>query len=147
MFNLNPGRHKEQPLARLRNELETLVDRFLSRWPAPLDTEYGLDRLWGLNLEDRDEEVILRAEIPGFEPSEVDVQVGGRLLTIKAEKKQPSPKTGNGAGRSSRSFYRRVRLPDAIDRERIEAKYHNGVLELHLPRMEIAKPKRIPVQP
>lgn len=146
MANLRPWQEtKEQPLTRLRGEFEEMFDRFLSRWPAPIDTEYGLDRLWGLEVEDRHDEILLRADVPGFEPDELDVQLDGRLLTIKAEKKPDGQQAGNGA-RGHRSFYRRVRLPEWIETGAIEAHYHNGVLEVRLPRSEKSKPRRIPVR-
>lgn len=62
MFNLIPWRKKEQPIARLQNEFEPLFDRFISRWPAPFDARYGFDALWGLDVEDRDDSVIVRAD-------------------------------------------------------------------------------------
>jgi HSP20 family protein len=149
MFNLISSRKKkEQPLARLGDEFGALLDRFFSSWPAPLDTEYGIDRFWGLDVEDHDEEVVVRAEVPGFDPNELDVQLSGRQLTIKAEKKEEQEKAGNGPSeeRSYRSFQRSVMLPEGIKAEGIDAKYHNGVLEVHLPKSEEAKPKHISVQ-
>lgn len=145
MFSLIPWRKKDQPIARLRNEFESLFDRFLSRWPAPFDTDYGLDTLWGLDVEDRDNEIFVRAEVPGFEANELDVQLSDGLLSIKAEKKTEGT-NGNGSTEELRSYHRSVTLPDGIKAEGIEAKYRNGVLELHLPKSEEAKPKHIPVQ-
>jgi len=149
MFKVIPWqKKKEQPLARLRDEFEALFDQLLSRWPSPVDTEYGLDSFWGLGIEDHENEIVVRAEVPGFESNELDVQLGGGLLTIKAEKKQETKKTGNGnvEEETYRSFHRSVRLPEGINKDAIEARYHNGVLEVHLPKSEDAKPKRIAVQ-
>jgi HSP20 family protein len=145
MTSLIPWRRKDQPIARLRDEFESLFDRFLSRLPAPFDAEYGLDTLWGLDVEDRDNEIFVRAEVPGFEANELDVQLGDRLLTIKAEKKTEG-KEGNGSAQEYRSYQRSIALPEGINAEGVQAKYRNGVLELHLPKSEEAKPKRIPVQ-
>ena len=145
MFSLIPWRKKDQPIARLRNEFESLFDRFLSRWPAPFDADYGLDTLWGLDVEDRDNEIFVRAEAPGFEANELDVQLSDGLLTIKAEKKTEG-KNGNGSTEEFRSYHRSITLPEGIKTEGVEAKYRNGVLELHLPKSEEAKPKHIPVQ-
>lgn len=145
MFSLIPWRKKDQPIARLRNEFESLFDRFMSRWPAPFDAEYGFHALWGLDVEDRDSEIFVRAEIPGFESNELDVQLSDRLLTIKAEKKSEG-KEGNGSTAEYRSYHRSITLPAGIKAEGIKASYRNGVLEIHLPKSEEAKPKRIPVQ-
>jgi HSP20 family protein len=140
---------EEQPVARLRDEIETLFDRFLGRWQTPFDPGYGLDRLWGLDVEDGDNEIIVRAEIPGFEPEEIDVQIGGGALTIKAEKKQDGGESGNGGQtRAYRSFYRSMTLPATVGlkTDSVNAKYHSGVLEIHIHRNEETKPKHIPVQ-
>jgi HSP20 family protein len=137
-----------QPLARLRDEFETIVDRFLDRWPTPFDSNTDLERLWDLQVEDAGNEVIVRAEVPGFEIDEFDVQVKGGVLTIKAEKKQEieKPDDDGNQERAFRAFSRSVMLPIGIQVEGIEAKYHSGVLEIHLPKSEHVKPTRIPIR-
>lgn len=162
MFNLIPWKKKSNnekggelvpqqghPLAQLRDEFDSLFDRFLTRWAEPFGSELGLGRFWALNLEDKDQEVVVKAEVPGFEPGELDVQVSGNQLTVKAEKKKEEKK---GKGRNGyeerryRTFHRTVTLPPGTDPDKIEAKYHNGLLEVHVPRSEQAKGKRIPVK-
>lgn len=146
MNSLVPWQKKDHPIARLRDEFESLFDRFLSRWPARFDMDYRLDTLWGLDVEDRDNEILVRAEVPGFETNELDVQLSDRLLTIKAEKKVEGKEKGNGRAEEHRSYHRSITLPVGIREDGIEARYRNGVLEVHLPKSEEAKPKRIPVQ-
>jgi HSP20 family protein len=161
MFSLVPWKKKSKkgvrplirrdshPLAELREEFDALFDRFLSRWAGPRGWDFGPNRLGGLDIEDSAQEMIVRAEAPGFEPSEVDVQVSGNLLTIKAEKKEEKKgKEGNGhyEERRYRSFYRTVTLPPGTDPGKIEARYKNGLLEVHVPKSEEAKGKRIPVK-
>jgi HSP20 family protein len=140
----------EKPLARLRDELDTLFERLLSPWSESSESEYGLDRLGNLEVDDRDSEIVVRAETPGFDPKEIDVEVNGRLLTIKAEKKQEKKRNKKGDGdieeQEYRAFVESVALPEGVERDKIEAKYHHGVLEVHLPKSEKAKPKRISVQ-
>jgi HSP20 family protein len=151
MLNLIPSRRKEQstnerPLARLRNDLESLFDRISGGWMTPSDMQEDQDALGRLNLEDRDDEIVVRAVVPGFEPKEIDVELDGQLLTIRAEKKQEK-KSGNCAEeRIFRSFHETMTLPEGIKADQIEAKNRNGVLEIHLPRRDDAKPKRIPVR-
>ncbi len=160
MFNLVPWKkrkekdrelvpRKSHPLAELRDEFDSLFDRFLSRWAAPFGEQFGLGWSWGLDVEDGDQEVVVKAEVPGFEPDDLDVQVSGNLLTIKAEKKeQKKGREGNGRyeERRYRTFHRTVSLPPGTDPAQIEARYKNGVLEVHVPRSEQAKGKRIPVK-
>ena len=139
----------ERPLARLRDEIDTLFERLLSPRSESSDTEFGLDRLGNFEVDERDNEIIVHADTPGFEPNEIDVELNGRLLTIKAEKKQEKKrKKGDGEveQRMYRSFVQSLALPEGVERDKIEAKYHNGVLEVHLPKSEDAKPKRISVK-
>jgi HSP20 family protein len=139
----------ERPLARLRDEIDTLFERLLNPRSESSDAEHGLDLLGNLEVDERDNEIVVHADTPGFEPNEIDVELNGRLLTIKAEKKQEKKrKKSNGAveERMYRSFVQSVALPEGVERDKIEAKYHNGVLEVHLPKSEDAKPKRISVQ-
>ena len=160
MFSLIPWKNKarkeesrslatrtEHPLARLRDEFDDLFERFLGNWPAPFAGEFGLDHPWGLDVEERDQEVLIKAEVPGFEPGDLDVQVSGNNLTVKAEQKHES-KEGNGnyEERNYRTFQRTVSLPPGIDPDRIEARYRNGVLEVRVPRTEQARGKRIPIK-
>jgi len=151
MFSLIPWKKKEEsrslaprdqhPLARLRDEFDEMFDRFLSRWPAPFEVGSTRERFWGFDVEDHDQEVVVKAEVPGFDAGDLDVQVSGQTLTIQAEKKHES-KEEQGYSR----FYRAVTLPAGINRDRIEARYRNGVLEVHVPKTEEARGKRIPVQ-
>jgi HSP20 family protein len=160
MFNLIPwkkrnkekGRelapYKGHPLAELRDEFDALFDRFLSRWAEPFG-DLIPSRFGGLDVEDGDQEMVVRAEVPGFEPGEVDVQVSGNVLTVKAEKKEEKKgKDGNGRyeERRYRTFHQRVTLPPGTDPDKIEARYKNGLLEVHVPKSEEAKGKRIPVK-
>ena len=140
---------EDRPLARLRDDIDTLFDRLLSPWSAPLETESDLGSLLELDLDERDDEFVVRAETPGFEPDEINVETSGRLLTIKAEKKEKKKdKKGDGAVEHEiyRSFFRSVTLPEGVQRDKVEAKYHNGLLEVHIPKSDEAKPKRIAVK-
>jgi HSP20 family protein len=140
---------EEQPLARLRDEIDTLFDRLLSPWSAGREGESDLASLLDVDVDERDDEFVVRAETPGFEPDEINIETSGRLLTIKAEKEEKEKgKKGNGTVEQEmyRSFFRSITLPEGIQRDKIEAKYQNGLLEVHIPKSEEAKPKRIAVK-
>jgi HSP20 family protein len=142
-------RTEDNPLARFRDEFESLFDRFWAHWPTPFESSFGRGSFWGFDVDDRDNEIVITAEAPGFEADDFDVQISGNLLTISAEKRHESTgKRGDGhhAERRYASFRRTTTLPAGILADRVEAKYHNGVLELHLPKSEEIKPKRIPVK-
>lgn len=128
----------EHPLSLFRSEFDTLFDRFFGNWPAFDGGWAG----WGLDLDETDNEVTVKVDAPGFEPGDFDIQVSGDALRITAERK-----SGKGDRRAyERQFQRVVTLPAAVDAEKVEAKYRNGVLELTLPKTEQAKWKKIPVK-
>jgi HSP20 family protein len=130
-------RRHENPLERMRRGFDNLFERF---W-APFDMDFRSLRLWDFDVNENDREISVRAELPGFEPDELDLQVANQMLTIKAEKEQKE------AGHEEyRSFYRTLALPPGINMDKVQATYRNGVLELHLPLAEGAQPKHITVQ-
>lgn len=133
------------PMGRLRDELSALFDDFLSGWHVPWQ---GVDfeRNWNFDVEDRDDEVFVRAELPGFDANDLDVQLRDDVLTVQAAKTEEEKPEQGGYRRESRSFFRQVVLPHGIDAGKAQANYRNGVLELHLPRSEEARAKRIAVQ-
>jgi HSP20 family protein len=135
------------PVSRLRDDFDSLFDLFWNRWPAPWGALSERPPFWGLDMEEGDNEVVVRAEMPGFEANDIDVRVDDNLMTIQADKTQES-KEGYEGGyeRSSRSFRRTVTLPRGVQADKAQATYRNGVLELHLPRAAEARGKRIPIQ-
>jgi len=149
MFGLIPWRkekgaekalaqREDNPFALFRREFDTLFDRMFSPWLAPQEWG-GLG--WGFRMEEGDKEVLVRAEAPGFEAGDFDVSVTGDTLHIRAERK--SEDKGNGTyGRLERW----VTLPPGTERDKVEASYRNGVLEVRLPRAPEALGRRIEVK-
>jgi HSP20 family protein len=142
-------RGRTHPLSQLQDQFDALWDRYFGGWPMPAEEEFGSERFWDLDMEEGDNEVIVRAEVPGFEPNDLDVQVNNDVLTIKAEKKQET-KEGEGGERQREQRYamyrRTVTLPPGTNPDKAEANYRSGVLELHIPRSKEAQGKRIPIQ-
>jgi HSP20 family protein len=97
----------------------------------------------GLDVEETDDEVIVRADAPGFGPGDIDVQVSDNTLKVAAERKAE----GKGKGLNvERRLFRTVTLPAGVDPGRVEATYRHGVLELRLPKTEQAKWRKIEVK-
>ncbi len=128
------------PLDVWRQSFDTLFDRFFGGMLAPFEEDFESTRFWDLDVDERDNEVRVRADLPGFDENEIDVQVNDNFLTIRAEKRE----TGDGE-QSYRSYRRTVMLPSGINAEQAQANYRNGVLELHLPKREEARGRRIPI--
>jgi HSP20 family protein len=84
----------------------------------------------------KDDTLFIRADLPGIDPSKVDIQAEGDVLTVSGERKEEHQEPSYREIVYGR-FERRVRVPDGTDAEKITAKYTNGVLEVAVP---LAKP-------
>lgn len=95
------------------------------------------------------QQYIIEASLPGVKPDDVKITAMGDTLTIHATQKREE-KTGKGAymrcERYEGEIDRAISLPTLIDAEKVQATYEHGVLTLHVPKAEIAKPKQIPVR-
>lgn len=130
-------------LVQMRRELDSLFDRFFSGWPT-LAGESPVTG-WGFDVDDTEKEIVVHAEAPGFEPDDFNVEIVGDNLVVKAEHKEEE-KRGNGHHFRQERLYRMVSLPNGLEAEKIDARYHNGVLEVHIPKGEEAQGKRITVK-
>ena len=132
------------PLARLQNDMNRLFEGFFEDMPAqrPYGAAYPALNTW----EDGDSAYV-EAELPGLTMDDVEVLVLGNELTINGERKI--------AGRDGARYHRRERgqgrfsrslaLPWEIDADKVEARLHDGVLTVRLPKAESAKPKKVKV--
>jgi HSP20 family protein len=133
------------PVYQLRREFDRLFDQLLGGWPAPW--EGGGRDGWGLDVQEDDNAVTVRAEAPGFEPSDFDIQVRGQELVLRAAHKAEAEEKERGSREWRRQeFYRSVPLPAGIDPEKVEATYRNGILSVTLPRSEQGRGRRIQVK-
>jgi HSP20 family protein len=130
------------PMPRLRDEFGMLADRLFRGWPALFEPLVEPDRFWNLALTDTEKEVVVRAEMPGFEAADLEVELRNNRLLIKAEKKREE----KGEEYTERRYERVVDLPVETDLAKVEAAYRNGVLEVHLPKTEAATGRRIPIK-
>lgn len=136
MFALKPFERTPALLPRaetpfgLLDEFPTLFGR-LFPWPA-LETPEWPYR-YALTMQEKEKEVVMRAELPGFAPEEVKLEVKGDELTIEAEHKVPAEKEGE-PDKEYMHVKRVVTLPADLELEKAEAIYRNGVLEVRLPR-------------
>jgi HSP20 family protein len=102
-----------------------------------------------VDIQEKDDQFVINADIPGVKPEEVEVKMENGALTIQGERRSEQRKEENGYRRvecSYGSFYRRFALPDTADANKIQAKAKNGVLEISIGKREAAKPKAIKVQ-
>ena len=131
-------------LSRMRDEFDQLFHRFTRNWPTLWEIG-GSTWRWGVDLEEKDDALVVKAEAPGFEANDFDVQVQDHRLVLRASRKSET-KEKKGKTVEEREFYQSLTLPTDIDKDKVDATYHSGVLTVTMPKTAAAKGKKIPVQ-
>jgi HSP20 family protein len=122
-------------------------DRFARRAFRPATFGTAFTTALPMDSVRRDGEVVLRFDVPGFDPEKIDVTVDRGVLTVSGtrEETRTEGETPVVRERQFGSFTRRVRLSDSLAADAIEATNHDGVLEIRIPVREEAKPRKIEV--
>jgi len=131
-------------LASLRDEVNRLFD---FSWPS---RDTGLFSGWSpaLDVSDDKDNLVVKVELPGLKKEEINLSLHDGVLTISGERKREVEKKDGESFRSERyfgKFQRSVTLPTAVDSNKVNASYKDGVLTVELPKAEEAKPKQIAV--
>jgi len=131
------------------SDFDRMVDRLFGDRFGSLMGEFPIAsrRTFG-EVKETDKAYILCAEIPGVPKEDITIDVNGNLLTISAEHREEdgAPNEESGYRREYRTFQQSFSLPSTIDADKIEAHCENGLLEVWLPKVEMAQPKRVEVQ-
>jgi HSP20 family protein len=101
-----------------------------------------------VDIYENEHELIVKADLPGIDPKDLDIRVENNILTIRGERKFDQKVSENNCLRVERaygSFSRSFALANTVNTEAIKADYQNGVLTLTIPKREEAKPKQIKV--
>jgi HSP20 family protein len=101
-----------------------------------------------VDIFEKDQNLVIRAEVPGVNKNDIDIRIENGVLTLRGERKQETEFNEQNAYRLERiygTFTRSFSLPTTVDAARISAVYKDGVLELTIPKLEAAKPKKIEI--
>ncbi len=146
-MDLAPFRgRRNRNLARFHDAVNDLFGRFLEEWP-PLAGETAWAPL--LDVAEREDAVVVKAEVPGVKPDDIDISVHGNTLTISGQKKEETDKSDGDYYHMERhwgEFRRSITLATEVDADKIDATCKEGVLTITLPKAEKAKPKKIKVK-
>ena len=131
-------------MRRFSEEMDRLFDDFgVGRnWLSPMLGKTALPQgLWSPQVEvfERDNQMVLRADLPGLTKDDVNVELSGDGITIEGERKNEHKEEGEGYYRSERSygkFYRRIPMPEGVKAEDAKASFTNGVLEITMPTLK-----------
>jgi HSP20 family protein len=134
-------------LERFGREIDRFWDSFFERRPARIET--GEEWLPALELAETENDYVVKAEVPGMDPKDVDISLSDGLLTIKGEKKQEREEKEADyhlIERSYGAFTRSIQIPRPVQGEKITASHKHGVLKIVLPKSEEAKKKEIKIK-
>jgi HSP20 family protein len=135
-------------MVNVRDEMNRVFNEFFGRgsqeegawfagaWSPPVD------------IFETDEALIMKAELPGFSKDDISIELKDNTLIMKGERKrQDEVKEGNyhRMERMYGVFQRSFMLPTTVEHDNVKASYKDGILELHLPKVQAAQPKRIAV--
>lgn len=102
-----------------------------------------------VDIKEEGQQFLIKADIPGVDPKDIEIAMENGVLTIKGERQTESQEEGKNYKRVERvhgTFYRRFSLPDTANPDKITANGKNGVLEITIPKREVAQPRKITVQ-
>ena len=138
----------ERGLADLRREFDGLLDRFFGEGWSGLEAPGGQRFVPAFDVSETEEEFIVKAELPGVDPKDVEVNLTGNVLTVKGEKKAEREEKKADLYRVERSFgsfSRSFSLPGDVRTDDVKATYKDGILNLRLPKTEPTKKKAIKI--
>ena len=134
-------------------DVSNRLNRMFSHRASPTsngkETMIVADWTPSVDISETEGEYQIKAEIPDVKKEDVKVTLEDGVLTIQGERKHEKEEKGKRFHRIERSygsFVRTFSLPDVIDEEKVKADFKDGVLNLHLPKSEKAKPKAIEVK-
>ncbi len=139
-------REHEHPLVGFQREMRDLLERFLPGFEIG-----GLDGGFHprLDVAENEKEVCVSAELPGIDEKDVEVSVGGGMLTVRGQRREEKTADEKGWVRREQSygaFRRSIALPCDVDVEKADATFGKGILRITLPKAASAQGKRIEVK-
>jgi HSP20 family protein len=146
---LTPWQTPLRALTEMQREMNELFSRFFgegeqegNRWQQSSSASYVPQ----IESWVRDNTLYVKADLPGIDPKDVEVTVEGTRLTLRGQRKAEHEEVGEGYGHREvqyGSFVRSFKIPQGVKAEDIQAKYHNGVLELSVPLPAEVLPKKV----
>ena len=135
-------------LTTLQERMNKIMEDPFLKFPLEFERGEGIDWVPAVDIVEKENAIVLKAELPGMEMKDIEITVEGNALQIKGTRNlEQEDKTENyhRIERVYGSFNRFFRIPDTVDREKIDATYDKGVLNITLAKKEEVKPKKIKV--
>ena len=137
----DPGRELDS----LQSDMNRLFDSFFGGRRAN-----GGSQRWipAMDLVESDDHLVLRADLPGMDEDDLNIEIKDNVLTVSGERKSEKESKSEGFYRVERAFgqfSRSLTLPDGIDADQVSAHFDRGVLEVRIPKPEQTKPRRVQI--
>lgn len=138
------------PLRTIRREMDRFFDDVLPlRWFE--DSEELLETAWAprADMSETDNEIVVNIDLPGLSKQDITVNMQENNLTISGERKKESTTKEPGYIRQERfygKFHRSFLIPQAVKENQINASFKDGVLSIHVPKVEKTKPHKIEIK-
>ena len=142
-------------LSRWERDMERMMEDFFGRrtrpwWPERwFRTEEMEVTAPAVDLYEEKDDIVVKAELPGIDKNNIEVNLTDHMLTIKGEKKKEEEVKEENYYRSERSygaFIRTLELPKDVHSDKVKASFKDGILEVRLPKTEEAKAKEVKVK-
>jgi HSP20 family protein len=147
MKSLIPWGRTTSLLQPFRQEVDELFQRFF----GPEQAGYGPSVAWSprVDVEETDKEFVVKADLPGVDPKDVEISLADGALVLKGEKKEVKEEKKKNYHRVERfigQFYREIPLPAGADADKVAATSAKGVITVTVPKKPEAQPRKIAVK-
>ncbi|MCU0305677.1 MAG: Hsp20/alpha crystallin family protein [Thermoanaerobaculales bacterium] len=131
--------------------MERLFNEFMGRSLRGMADETSASGAWSpaVNILEKEEGIVISADLPGLKAEDVEVTVDNGVLTIKGQRSFEEASEGQTYHRVERwygSFERSFTVPNSVDPSKIEARFVNGEMSITLPKREESKPRSVKVK-
>jgi HSP20 family protein len=138
-------------LGTLQNEMNRLFSTFFDAPTTSPGTGASPNlRRWmpAMDLLETEHDFVLRADLPGLSENDVNIELEDNVLTLSGERKAEHEARKDGYYRVERAwgaFSRSLTLPEGVDPNAVQASFDRGVLEIHIPKPEQRKPRKVAI--
>jgi HSP20 family protein len=131
--------------------MDRFMDRFFADFARPIEADDFTGQTFSpaVDIKETQGEYMVTAEVPGIKKEDIHIEVADNLLTIKGERKFEKEEKNESYHRVERSygtFSRAFTLPTSVKADGIEAKFHDGLLTIRIPKAEEKVPKKIEIK-
>jgi HSP20 family protein len=133
----------------LQRDLDQIAGRRFGVGQESDDSNSVADWIPPVDIVEEKDRFVLRADLPGVNPDQIDISMENGILSIAGERREEKTERVEGMQRVERisgKFYRRFSLPETADADNVSAKSSNGILEVEIPKQAQVQARRIAVQ-